>query len=279
MLRFYNADYCPFAQRVWLALEEKRVPYEQVIVNYFDRELPTTREFLAVSPEGMVPAGTYGVVSVFDSLPFNEWVEEQFPDPSLLPADRHRRFIARQAIKKHDESLVPAFYSLLTAADVPDAELHARLTALASALKRWNDDLTKHTGAGPYFFGADFSLVDCAIVPFIERIGALIPYYRGFDPLAGEQLAPLHAWYQACIERLSFKATSGTRSQQSMDALPFGAADRADFLREVYFAFAMNQVAEARARLAHAPPGKSSLVLVAAGREWDWRSVASPAAG
>lgn len=32
---------------------------------------------------------------------------------------------------------------------------------------------------GPFFLGKDMSLVDCVFAPFLERIVASIPYYKG----------------------------------------------------------------------------------------------------
>lgn len=32
---------------------------------------------------------------------------------------------------------------------------------------------------GPFFLGKDLSLVDCVFAPFLERIVASIPYYKG----------------------------------------------------------------------------------------------------
>ncbi len=32
---------------------------------------------------------------------------------------------------------------------------------------------------GPFFLGQDMSLVDCVFAPFLERIVASIPYYKG----------------------------------------------------------------------------------------------------
>ena len=32
---------------------------------------------------------------------------------------------------------------------------------------------------GPFFLGTDLSLVDCVFAPFLERIVASIPYYKG----------------------------------------------------------------------------------------------------
>ena len=44
-------------------------------------------------------------------------------------------------------------------------------------------------GGGPFFLGQDMSLVDCVFAPFLERINASIPYYKGVQ-LRGSQQFP-----------------------------------------------------------------------------------------
>ena len=48
----YSAWFCPFAQRAWMALEQKGVSYEYTEVDPYKK----TPEFLAVCPRGMVPS-------------------------------------------------------------------------------------------------------------------------------------------------------------------------------------------------------------------------------
>lgn len=40
-------------------------------------------------------------------------------------------------------------------------------------------DTELERGDGPYFMGAELSLVECVFAPMLERIAASIPYYKG----------------------------------------------------------------------------------------------------
>ncbi len=40
-------------------------------------------------------------------------------------------------------------------------------------------DTELERGGGPYFMGAELSLVECVFAPMLERIAASIPYYKG----------------------------------------------------------------------------------------------------
>lgn len=55
MLRFYYGSGSPYAWRVWLALEHKRIPYELVTLSLANSEQKKAA-FLAVNPRGQIPA-------------------------------------------------------------------------------------------------------------------------------------------------------------------------------------------------------------------------------
>lgn len=46
-------------------------------------------------------------------------------------------------------------------------------------------------GGGPFFLGKDMSLVDCVFAPFLERINASIPYYKGVQVRGSQQFPHL----------------------------------------------------------------------------------------
>ena len=49
--------------------------------------------------------------------------------------------------------------------------------AFMRVMDQVNDELDGD--GGPFFLGTDMSLVDCVFAPFLERIVASIPYYKG----------------------------------------------------------------------------------------------------
>ena len=40
-------------------------------------------------------------------------------------------------------------------------------------------DMALSSSGGPFFLGEGFSMVDCVFAPFLERIAASVPYYKG----------------------------------------------------------------------------------------------------
>ncbi|KAH6914022.1 glutathione S-transferase [Coprinopsis sp. MPI-PUGE-AT-0042] len=92
-LVFYAGWFCPFAQRAWIALEEKQIPYQYQETNPYKKD----PEFLAINPKGLVPAVTYKGRALYESLVLSEFFDDAFPSSGtkLLPSDPIERAYAR----------------------------------------------------------------------------------------------------------------------------------------------------------------------------------------
>lgn len=90
----YGISGSPFVRRVEIALLEKNLPYELVILSRSDGEL-VTPEHLARSPHGKVPAFVEGDLKLYESHAIVEYLEDRYPDPALLPADPAARALVR----------------------------------------------------------------------------------------------------------------------------------------------------------------------------------------
>jgi glutathione S-transferase len=71
---------------VRIALSEKHVPWEPIYVNLRADEHKTP-EFLALNPYGKVPVLLDEGVVIYESTVVNEYLEDRFPDPPLMPRD------------------------------------------------------------------------------------------------------------------------------------------------------------------------------------------------
>jgi maleylacetoacetate isomerase len=79
------------AYRVRAALALKGVRVHEIAIN-LDAGEQLAPEFLAVNPEGAVPALIEpGQAPLTQSTAILEYLEERYPDPPLLPADLHER--------------------------------------------------------------------------------------------------------------------------------------------------------------------------------------------
>ncbi|ETW74827.1 glutathione S-transferase [Heterobasidion irregulare TC 32-1] len=159
-LVFYAGWFCPYAQRGWIALEEKGIPYQYKEINPYHKE----KHFLAINPKGLVPAIEYQNKPLYESLIISEFLEDAFPthEPHLLPADPFARAQARLWIDHISKAVIPAFQRLLQSQEAPKQA--AALEELKTALRT-----LAQNAKGPYFFGEGWSLVDTAIAPWVTR--------------------------------------------------------------------------------------------------------------
>jgi len=82
MITIYDADRCPYCDRVRLALAEKGLEYEVVEVDLDDRPAWIYDK----NPLGRVPVLEEGEYVLPESAFINEDLEERWPEPALWPA-------------------------------------------------------------------------------------------------------------------------------------------------------------------------------------------------
>ena len=152
---------CPWVQRAAIVLREKNIPFE------FRHIEPDNRPdwFLAISPHKKVPVlRVDDAVSLFESNAIAEYLDETIA-PRLHPQDP----VAR-AINRAWTDFVPTFASAVTATGYAEDEAAYKAAAekIPLPFERLERALEKQ-GAGPFFNGAKYSLVDAAYAPFLQR--------------------------------------------------------------------------------------------------------------
>jgi maleylacetoacetate isomerase len=95
-MKLYGYSRSSAAYRVRIALNLKGIAYEAVSINLLKKEQsgPT---YLAVNPQGRVPALDLGGTVLMQSPAILEYLEEVYPEPPLLPADPIARARVRAA--------------------------------------------------------------------------------------------------------------------------------------------------------------------------------------
>lgn len=92
--------FCPFNQRVWIALEAKGVPYQLKEVNPYKKE----PEFLKLNPKGLVPTVGYKGTPLYESIVLLEFLDEIHPEKPIFPTDpvekAKARIVIDQIVKK-----------------------------------------------------------------------------------------------------------------------------------------------------------------------------------
>jgi glutathione S-transferase len=187
---------CPWVQRAAIVLREKQVPYD---ISYIDRN-NRPDWFLRISPHAKVPVVVIdGKDSLFESNAIAEYLDETVA-PRLHPEDALAR-----ARNRAWTDYVPDFAGAISETAYSDSEEEFVRNAARIAGPFGKLDEALGAGAGPYFNGAKFSLVDAAYAPFLQR-------YTFMDRLRPlgiiEKFARLAAWRDALLAAPSVKAST-----------------------------------------------------------------------
>jgi glutathione S-transferase len=153
MITLYDADRCPYCARVRIALAEKGIEYEPVVIDLDDRPAWIYEK----NPLGRVPVLEEDAFVLPESVVINEYLEERYPEPALWPADPGERAFGRLLVFRFDELSKP-YYALRRGDDGAVDRLNAELAKLNAVLT-----------ARPYLSGREFGLADIAFVPWMLR--------------------------------------------------------------------------------------------------------------
>ncbi|PSB23745.1 glutathione S-transferase family protein [Stenomitos frigidus] len=197
-IEIYSAALCPFAHRSRLTLLEKGIPFKLIEIDLQNKP----KNFKEISPYGKVPVLKRGDQRVWESTIINEYLDETFPDPPLLPKKTIHRAQARLWINFADTRLFAASGKLLYSSEPQNyAAVAKELTEHLQFIEQ--EGLQKMSADGPYWFGKEISLVDLTYYPFFEQ-WAVLEHFRGVQFPTG--LDRLKQWWDAMTNRESVRA-------------------------------------------------------------------------
>ena len=103
--RVYRAITCNFCHRVEIALHAKGVAFESVDIDLVKRPA----WYRAMASKGSTPLLEVDGLELHPSNVINEYVEERWPEPPMLPKGLAERAAAREWIEWWNETPCPAY--------------------------------------------------------------------------------------------------------------------------------------------------------------------------
>lgn len=197
MIKLYDFSSSPNCQRVKMVLEEKHLPYELVPVDLRKQEQKRP-EYLALNPYGKVPVLVDGDAVLYESCIINEYLEEKYPDPPLLPHDPLVRARIRILIDYGINHTNAAHQAIRQEMMKPEGEKDA--SVLDAARRSFVEQLRplERELEGKEYMAGDFSLLDAAHIPRIVR-------HVQWGSLPDASLPLLSDWYERMTSRPSVK--------------------------------------------------------------------------
>ncbi|XP_028775127.1 glutathione S-transferase L3-like [Neltuma alba] len=190
--RLYMSYGCPFAQRVWITRNYKGLQDKIQLVPLDLQDKPAWYKE-KVHPENKVPSLEHDGKVLGESLDLIKYVNANFEGPALLPEDPAKKE-AGEHLLSYVETFTRNVFSSLKGDPVNATS--ASFDYVESALGKFDD--------GPFFLG-QFSLVDVAYAPFIERFQIIFSEIFKHDIAAGRPR--LAAWIEELNKDDAYKQT------------------------------------------------------------------------
>jgi glutathione S-transferase len=184
-LTLYDAPRCPYCARTRIVLAEKGVAYDVVTVDLDDRPRWIKEKN---PPDGRVPVLEEDGVVIPESVVIDEFLEERYPEPPLLPADPSERAFARLLIERFSTNLGDPYYATRRGVAGAREELESSFAAV--------DDMLAHV---PWLTGRAFGLADIAYLPWVLRAQHLFG-------VSYDGLPALDDWLSRALERAAVAA-------------------------------------------------------------------------
>ncbi len=190
MMVLYSGTTCPFSQRCRFVLFEKGMDFEIRDVDLFNKP----EDVNVMNPYGQVPILVERDLILYESNIINEYIDERFPHPQLMPGDPVARARVRLFLFNFEKELfvhVGVLESRTTKANEKAMEkaraaIRDRLTQLAPVF-------TKNR----YMLGDDFSMLDVSIAPLLWRLD-----HYGID--LPKSAAPLAKYAERIFQRPAY---------------------------------------------------------------------------
>ncbi len=205
-MKLYNMNLSNFATKCRIAIYDKGINVEMAAVPGGDAH---SAEYLKINPFGKVPALDADGVAIAESEVINEYLEDKFPTPSLLPKSPEARAQVRIMTRFHDLYLEPPIRALFPQMNPKTRDnnvVNEKLTEINSRL----DQLEKMLPDSGFACG-DFTLADCALAPTIFFAVNLLGMFGAKPPLEGR--TRLAKWWTHVQTRPSVKKGLGEMAE------------------------------------------------------------------
>ena len=206
MLELYHSGLTTCSKQVRHCLREKGLPYKSRYVELWRYE-NLSPDYLKLNPNGVVPTLVHDGTPIINSFCINEYIEDVFPDPPLLPKNPVERTRARYWAWTADDVHHPAARlthvkmlrsrvndlsqqeqeAMLKATPVPDKrerwrtlidggysqkQIDEALESVLFVFGRMEEELKTR---GPWLAGPAFSLGDINMLAIVHRSFELVP--------------------------------------------------------------------------------------------------------
>src|SRR3979490_2762056 len=176
MMNLYSGTTCPFSQRCRIVLYEKGMDFQIIDVDMYNKP----EDIAVMNPYNRLPVLVERDLILYEANIINEYIDERFPHPQLMPADPVMRARARLFLFQFEVELFSHIEALENGnqkqQDRPPHTGRAETTnqkQRAPPRQHVADQLTQMAPVftkQKYMLGDEFSMLDVAISPLLWRL-------------------------------------------------------------------------------------------------------------
>ncbi|MEI8036636.1 MAG: glutathione S-transferase N-terminal domain-containing protein [Betaproteobacteria bacterium] len=186
MMTLYSGTTCPFSQRCRIVLYEKGMDFQIVDVDLFNKP----EDLAVMNPYNQVPVLVERDLILYESNIINEYIDDRFPHPQLMPADPVMRARARLFLYRFEHEMfvhIPAVEKgVAKVADKARQIIRDSLTQISPVFAKQK-----------YMLGEEFTMLDVAIAPLLWRLDH-------YDIQLPKQAAPLMKYAERLFSRPAY---------------------------------------------------------------------------
>lgn len=161
MMVLYSGITCPFSHRCRFVLYEKGMDFEIKDVDIFNKP----EDLALMNPYNQVPVLVERDLILYESNIINEYIDERFPHPQLMPGDPVMRGHGRLVLHRLERELF-SHVRVMESLDASTKEQNKAREAIAQGLTMLAPSFNK----GKYIIGDNFSMIDVALAPLLWRL-------------------------------------------------------------------------------------------------------------
>ena len=188
MMTLYSGITCPFSHRCRFVLYEKGMDFEIKDVDIYNKP----EDLAVMNPYTQVPVLVERDLVLHESNIINEYIDERFPHPQLMPGDPVMRGRGRLVLYRMEKELFSLVQILENPASTNKEQAKAR-EAIGNGLTMLAPSFSKNK----YILGDDFSMIDVALAPLLWRLDH-------YDIKLGKSAAPLLKYAERIFQREAF---------------------------------------------------------------------------
>ena len=185
MMRLYSGTVCPYSHRCRIVLYEKGMDFEVIDVDQMDK----SEDLAAINPYHKVPVLVERDLVLTEANIINEYIDERFPHPQLMPADPVMRGRARLFLHRFEQEL----YSHVNVIQQGGKPAEKARAIIRDNLSQLSQILVKQK----FLLGTEFSMLDVAVAPLLWRLD-----HYGIQ--LGKDAAPLLKYSERIFSRQGF---------------------------------------------------------------------------